>query len=242
MLGLFLLSRRDALTPLLVLRRAGAYIAGGIVGIIPLLIYNHYAFHSWTHLAYSDVPAPAEGLLRHRGAEPEGDGDAAARLARSADAVAGARHGRRGARAACTGAGKRAEALTIAGICVCYVGYNSGYYLPFGGGFLGPRFLATMLPFLAVPIAIALRRFPGPTVALAAASVFILVLATITHPLVGYENETVVWMRLLKAGNFQPTIASAYGAGRGWAGHLPVPAASPSRRSAAPPTPPTGCA
>ena len=57
MLGLFLLSRRDALTPLGVLRRAGAYVVGGLVGIVPLLLYNHYAFHSWTHLAYSDVPA-----------------------------------------------------------------------------------------------------------------------------------------------------------------------------------------
>ena len=37
--------------------------------------------------------------------------------------------------------GRRAEALTIGGICLCYLGYNSGYYLPFGGGFMGPRFL-----------------------------------------------------------------------------------------------------
>src|SRR6202043_2544230 len=51
--------------------------------------------------------------------------------------------------------GHRAEALTIAGICVCYLGYNSGYYLPFGGGSAGPRFLITMLPFLAVPLGIA---------------------------------------------------------------------------------------
>ncbi len=214
-LGLYLLSRRDALTPLLVVRRAGAYIAGGVVGIIPLLLYNHYAFHSWTHLAYSDVPRQQKGFF--------GIGvpslkvlatllfDSRGLLTLSPVLVMGIvgvvlmyRRGR------------RAEALTITGICVCYVGYNAGYYLPFGGGFMGPRFLATMLPFLAVPLAIALKRFPGPTVALAGASVFIIVLATLTHPLVGYENETVVWVRLLKAGNFQPSIASAYGAGRGW--------------------------
>ena len=53
--------------------------------------------------------------------------------------------------------GKRAEALTIGGVCLCYLGYNSGYYLPFGGGFMGPRFLTTMLPFLAVPA----RRSPS---------------------------------------------------------------------------------
>jgi hypothetical protein len=43
-----------------------------------------------------------------------------------------------------------------------------------------------------------------------------MVIATITHPLVGYENETVTWMRFLSKGFFQPTIASAYGLGRGW--------------------------
>ena len=117
--------------------------------------------------------------------------------------------------------GKRAEALTIAGICLCYVGYNSGYYLPFGGGFMGPRFLITMLPFLAFPIALALKRLPGPTIALAGVSIATTVIATITHPLVGYETETVVWARYLREGFFQPTIASAYGLGRGWGGIWP---------------------
>jgi hypothetical protein len=112
--------------------------------------------------------------------------------------------------------GRRAEALTVTGVCVCYLGYNSGYYLPFGGGFMGPRFITTMLPFLGFPIALALRRFPGPTVALAAISIATTVIATITHPLVGYENETVIWTRLLGHGSFQPTIASAFGLGRSW--------------------------
>ena len=46
-------------------------------------------------------------------------------------------------------------------------------------------------------------------------------IATITHPLVGYETETVVWARYLGEGLFQPTIASAYGLGRGWGGIWP---------------------
>jgi len=219
-LGLYLLSRSDALTPPLVVRRAGAYVLGGIVGIVPLLLYNHYAFHSWTHLAYSDVPRQQKGffgigapslkvlstlLLDSRGL-----------LTISPVLIMGA-----------IGAvllykrGKRAEALTIGGICLCYVGYNSGYYLPFGGGFMGPRFLTTMLPFLAVPLGIACKRYPGPTIALAAISITTTVLATITHPLVGYENETVVWVRYLSKALFQPTIASAYGLGRGWGGIWP---------------------
>jgi hypothetical protein len=117
--------------------------------------------------------------------------------------------------------GARAEALTIAGICVCYVGYNSGYYLPFGGGFMGPRFLMTMLPFLALPLGLALKRYPGPTIALAGVSLTTMIVATATHPLTGYETEVVVWARYLREGFFQPTIASAFGLGRGWAGIWP---------------------
>ena len=81
---------------------------------------------------------------------------------------------------------------------------------------MGPRFLTSMLPFLGFPIALSLKRFPGPTVALAAISITTTVIATITHPLVGYENETVDLDALLGHGSFQPTIASAFGLGRGW--------------------------
>ncbi|HEY2593706.1 MAG TPA: hypothetical protein VGK33_07380 [Chloroflexota bacterium] len=219
-LGVYLLSRRDALSAPLIVRRAGAYIAGGVVGIVPLALYNHYAFHSWTHLAYSSIPRQQKGffgislpslkvlatlLLDSRGL-----------LTISPVLILGAM-----GTVLLYKRGKRAEALTIGGICLCYIGYNSGYYLPFGGGFMGPRFLTTMLPFLAFPIAVALKRWPGPTVALAAVSITTTMIATITHPLVGYENETVVWTRYLGEGFFQPTIASAYGLGRGWGGIWP---------------------
>src|SRR5260370_35809338 len=81
---------------------------------------------------------------------------------------------------------------------------------------MGPRFLITIVPFLGFPVALALRRAPGPTIALAGASIAVAAIATITHPLVGYETETVIWARLLRQGFFQPTVASAFGAGRGW--------------------------
>jgi hypothetical protein len=219
-LGLYLLSRRDALTARRVLTRAGAYIAGGIVGIVPLLIYNHYTFHSWTHLAYSDVPRQQKGFF----------GIGAPSLKVLATLLFDSRGLLTISPVLIMGAigtvllykrGKRAEALTIGGICLCYVGYNSGYYLPFGGGFMGPRFLTTMLPFLAFPIALAFKRFPAPTITLAAVSITTTAIATITHPLVGYENETAVWTRFLSQGFFQPTIASAYGLGRGWGGIWP---------------------
>ncbi len=219
-LGLYLLSRRDALTPLLIARRAGAYILGGLVGIVPLALYNHYAFNSWTHLAYSDVPRQQKGFF----------GIGAPSLKVLSTLLFDSRGLLTISPVLLMGAigtvllykrGKRAEALTIGGVCLCYLGYNSGYYLPFGGGFMGPRFLTTMLPFVAFPIALALKRYPGPTIALAGISLATTVIATITHPLVGYENETVVWARYLGEGFFQPTIATAYGLGRGWGGIWP---------------------
>jgi hypothetical protein len=219
-LGLFLLSRRDSLTPLGVARRGGAYLAGGLVGIIPLLLYNHYAFRSWTHLAYSDVPRQQKGFF----------GIGAPSLKVLATLLFDSRGLLTLSPILIMGAigtvmlykrGRRAEALTIGGICLCYLLYNSGYYLPFGGGFMGPRFLDTLLPFIAFPVALTLKRFPGPTIALAAVSITTTVIATTTHPLIGYENETVTWVRYLSKSFFQPTIASAYGLGRGWDGIWP---------------------
>jgi hypothetical protein len=214
-LGLYLLSRSDSRTPALLASRAGAYVLGGIIGIVPLLLYNHAAFHSWTHLAYSNIPQQQRGFFGIS--------------APSLPVLATLLFDSRGLLTLCPmlamGAvgtvllyrrGQRAEALVIAGVCVCYLGYNSGYYLPFGGGSMGPRFLITIVPFLGFPIALALRRAPALTIALAGASIAVAVIATITHPLVGYETETVVWARYLREGFFQPTIASAYGLGRGW--------------------------
>jgi hypothetical protein len=219
-LGLYLLSRRDSLNPRGVLSRAGAYVLGGLIGIVPLALYNHYAFHSWTHLAYSNIPRQQQGFFGIGLPSPRVLAtlllDSRGLLTISPVLIMGA-----------IGTwmlykrGKRAEALTILGICVCYVGYNSGYYLPFGGGFMGPRFLMTLLPFIALPIGIALKRYPGPTIALAGVSLTTTIIATVTHPLIGYETEAVTWMRYVREGLFQPTIASAYGLGRGWGGIWP---------------------
>jgi len=195
-------------------------VVGGLVGIIPLLLYNHYAFRSWTHLAYSDVPRQQKGFF----------GIGAPSLKVLSTLLLDSRGLLTISPVLIMGVigtvmlykrGKRAEALTIGGICLCFLAYNSGYYLPFGGGFMGPRFLDTLLPFLASPIALTLKRFPGPTIALAAVSITTTVIATITHPLIGYENEAASWMRYLSKGLFQPTIASAYGLGRGWGGIWP---------------------
>jgi hypothetical protein len=227
-LGLYLLSRRDALTPLWALRRGGAYAAGVAVGVVPLALYNLAAFHSLTHVAYANVPQQHKGFF----------GITAPSLRVAATLLGDSRGLFTLAPVLVMGLfgtvmlyrrGKRAEALVVGAVGLVYLTYNSGYYLPFGGGSPGPRFLTTALPFLALPLAVAFKRWPGPTVALAAASVVCAVLAAVTHPLIGYETETVTWMRRLLKDFFQPTIASAYGLGRGtgeiWAFLLPAAAA-----------------
>jgi hypothetical protein len=217
LLGAYAISRRDQRALPALAGRAGAYIGGGLVGVLPLAIYNQAAFGSFTHVAYDDIARQQQGffgihfpslhvlatlLLSSRG------------LLTISPVLVMAGIGivlmyRRG---------RPAEALTIAAICLVYLIYNAGYYLPFGGGFSGPRFLMAPLPFLALGLAYAYRRYPAQTVALAAVSVTATIVATITHPLIGYETEAFKWASYLLEGNFQPTIASAYGLGRSWDG------------------------
>ena len=49
----------------------------------------------------------------------------------------------------------------ILAVAAVYFLYNAGYWLPFGGGTPGPRFLIPTLPFLALGLAVAWRRWPG---------------------------------------------------------------------------------
>ena len=213
-LGAYLLVDRDRI------RRLAAYGAGALVGIAPLAIYDQWAFGSVWHVAYADLPPHQSGFF---GIRPPDLSAAASILISSrglftltpllALGVWGI--------VLLYRRGRRAEAVSIAAICLLYIGYNAGYYLPFGGAVPGPRFLTTMLPFLAVPVALVWRRAPGPTIALAAISAVTMVLATVTHPLVGYQAETAAWTRYAANGFFQPTVATALGAGRGWLSQIP---------------------
>lgn len=224
-LGIYAITRPGARKAAAVAKRAAAYAAGAFAGLVPLLVYDRIAFGSFTHIAYADIPRQKAGFfgigtpslktLATLLFDSRGLLTLAPVLVMSAFGLGLlARRGR------------RAEARVIAAIVVLYLVYNSGYYLPFGGGIMGPRFLTTTLPFLAIPIGLSFRRFPGPTIALTGISATTMAIATTTHPLVGYETETSTWMHYLGHGFFQPTIASAYGAGRGWVALLPFLAAA----------------
>ena len=87
-----------------------------------------------------------------------------------------------------------------------------------------------MLPFLAVPLALAWRRSPLTTGALAAVSAGIMLAATATDPLlpndpaIGRHGDVAdpwTWGRLIGDDRFARTAASAAGVGRGVIGIAP---------------------
>jgi hypothetical protein len=100
--------------------------------------------------------------------------------------------------------GRRAEALVIGAVAVAFVIYDAGFWGPFGGWGPGPRYLIPTLPFLAVPLALAWRRWPLMTGSLAVVSAGIMLAATATDPLIPYHPGR--WWRLLVHGHFTRTL------------------------------------
>jgi hypothetical protein len=225
-LGLYAISRGDRI------RRGLAYAGGCVVGALPLFAYNLAAFGSVTHFSYANA-VKRQGISGHDvlGANDSGffgidipNPKVLLELLFSAKGLItltpvlalGAAgivllHRR----------GRRAEAWTIAGLVGVYLVYNSGYWLPYGGGTPGPRFLMPIVPFLALPLALTWRRFPGTTLALAVPSVLFMLTATLTFPLIG-NDDVGFWWKLVDASNFVQTVATPLGAGHHWAGIAPV--------------------
>ena len=218
-------------TPGLV-RRALSYGGGVAAGVAPLLAYQWWAFGSPLHLAYDNAVAKT-GYSGHAEIGLNDDGffgitlprpDAALELLFSGRglltlapilvlAIAGVALMRRDGR-------HRAEANTIVAIALAYFVYNAGYWLPLGGGSPGPRFLIPILPFLALGLAVAWRRWPAVTLALTVVSATTMVAATMSYPMIGV-NDPGVWVDRIGSGIFQHTLLDLAGIAHGLAAIAP---------------------
>jgi hypothetical protein len=213
------------------LARLAAYGAGLAVPLLGLLLYNKWAFGSFTHLSYVDtvlvpgdtghdvVGAADQGLFGVTMPSPRVGLEllAAGRGLLVLTPLVGV---------AVAGfwllfrAGRRAEALTAAGVCGAFFLYNSGIRTTFGGAFggdsPGPRYLVVALPFLVLGVAAAARRMPATTAALAAVSVAAMVAGTVTRPMLEPDWGFGTWLDFIQRGEFTSTLLAWGGGVNGW--------------------------
>ena len=169
-------------------RRGLAYGAGLFLGLLPLALYNWWAFGSPTHLSYEEnqvepvggifgvgVPSPsalldllfsAWGLLTNMPVLALGVAGAVVLLRR-----------------------RRAEALVLLAVPAVGLLHDTALqFSPFGG--LGlPRYLIYTLPFVVAGLASAYRRIPITTAALAVVSIVHMAVMTATSPLAAYDLD-----------------------------------------------------
>ena len=209
------------------------YAAGAVVGVIPLLAYNAWAFGSPFTLGYTNAlkaPAGTAGAPVV-GANEEGLYGVGLPDTRAALSLLVSEKGLLVvtplAIAALFGlpalwrAGRRAEALVCGAVPLLFLAYNAGYYLPYGGQGPGPRFLVPALPFLALPLAAVLRARPLVVAGLGLVSAGVMALATITGPLTGVEYSVDTWFDRLCRGETVETLAGRAGVEPGWVAALP---------------------
>ncbi len=226
-------SGRAGARPLI--RRGTAYGAGAVAGALPTLAFNYWAFGNPLKLAYGyavDFPgASGHDVL---GLNSAGFfGITMPRFESAVDllfagrglliltpilimGVIGTFMMRRD--------GHRAEANTILAVAAVYFLYNSGYWLPFGGGTPGPRFLIPAMPFVAIGLAYAYKRLPAVTLGLAIPSGLMMLAATLTYPLLGRQG-TGTWADWLMQGRLEHTVLTAFGVTNAWLAIAPFVAA-----------------
>jgi hypothetical protein len=119
---------------------------------------------------------------------------------------------------------RRAEANVVLAVAAVFFIYNSGYWLPFGGGTPGPRLLIPAMPFLALGWAVSYKRLPALTLTMAIPSFLLMLVGSMTFPLIG-QNGTSTWAGELGNGILEHTLLTVVGVGNGWLAAAPVVAA-----------------
>jgi len=212
--------------------RGLAYAAGVIIGALPLFAYNQWAFGSPATNSYSNA-VDDQGLSGHDtlGLNSGGffgievpDPQAALELLLAprgiitiTPVVLAGLYGVWLMRKK----GQRAEANVVIAIVALFFIYDAGYWLPFGGGTPGPRFLIPTLPFIALGFAEAWRRIPATTLVLSACGFVVMTTALVTYPLVGAGN-LYQWQERALDNTFQHTILTTFGLGDGWPTIVPL--------------------
>jgi hypothetical protein len=211
------------------LRRLAAFAAGGAVGLLPLWVFNAWAFGNPFHLAYAGEPGQgAAGGWQQTGFFGQGlpsfrvlvevllsqRGLLVVTPVVAAGAAGTVLLWRRGL---------RAEAGLVAALVAVELVWNSARHptaFALGGWSPGPRFLIPLLPFLCFALAPALRRAPATVGALALVSAGAMTVATSAEPLL-QSDDTRHWLSRIGHGNFAPTVVSFSGVGHGWLAILP---------------------
>ncbi|HJX54386.1 MAG TPA: hypothetical protein VJ801_16590 [Polyangia bacterium] len=190
------------------LGRALSYGGGFLAGLVPLVLYNTWAFHSPLNSGYS-YTVKKLGASGHEVVGTNGQGFFGftyPHLGTAFDLL----FSHRGlfvlapltliglfALPSLACRGFRREALLVAGLALALLAYNSAYYTPFGGESPGPRFLIPLLPFLSLPIAAFLRVgmiAKLVTIAAAIISAFWMTAATVAQPLLPPRMSPGVWI------------------------------------------------
>ena len=214
-------------------RRLLAFGAGGVVGLLPLFLFDVWAFGNPFHTAYSGVAInPGAGGVEQ---SPGSHGFFSVQLPSprvAAELLLGGRGLLVLAPVAAAGVagvvllwrrGLRSEAALIGGLCVTELVWNSGrngLFQAIGGWSPGPRYLIPLLPFLCFALAPALRRAPATVGALALISTGAMVVATSAEPLL-QNDDTRHWLSRIVHGNFVATVVSLGGVGHGWLAIVP---------------------
>jgi hypothetical protein len=164
------------------LRPLGRFALGGVVPLVLLGAYDWAAFGSPFHLSYRYV------ANKYSDSQSGGIFGIGAPNAHAVGQVFLGKHGILVASPVLVAAtagiyllAKRygGEAIVCAAVFAALVIANLGYFLPYGGTYVGPRFLVSSLPFIALGLGPAFARWFRPTAVLAAFSIASMAMLTL---------------------------------------------------------------